>query len=76
MSKWRTLHIVVLLLLLVGVSIASYLFCLHELYFCLFFAICLGAVIIYQVCHLQYKTTRMVLRMVESIRYGDFSLNF
>lgn len=76
MSRWRTLHIVVLLLLLVGVSIASYLFYQHELYFCFFFAVCLGAVIIYQVYHLQYKTTRMVLRMVESIRYGDFSLNF
>lgn len=76
MSDLKTIRLILLMLLLVGVSIASFLFYQHQLYFCLFFAVCLGMVIIAHVCYSQYSTTRMILRMVESIRYGDFSLNF
>ena len=76
MNDLKTIRIVLLMLLLVGLSVASYLFYLHELYFCLFFAVCLGVVIISHICYLYYRTARMMLRMVESIRYSDFSLNF
>ena len=39
MSSWQTIWLVLLMLLLGGVSIASYLFYEHQLYFCVFFSI-------------------------------------
>lgn len=76
MNDLRTIRMILWMLLLVGISIAAFLFYQHQLYFCLFFAVCLGIVIISHVCYSQYSTARMMLRMVESIRYGDFSLSF
>lgn len=76
MIDWKNIRIVIWMLLLVGISIAGLLFYQHQLYFCLFFAVCLAFSIIAHVCHSQNKTVRMMLRMVESIRYGDLSLNF
>ena len=72
----KNIRIVIWMLLLVGTSVAGLLFYQHQLYFCLFFAVCLVISIIVHVCHSQSKAVRMILRMVESIRYGDLSLNF
>lgn len=76
MIDWKNIRMVVLMVLLVGTSVAGLLFYQHQLYFCLFFAVCLVSSIIAHVCYSQDKAIRMILRMVESIRYGDFSLNF
>ncbi len=76
MKKIGTLRIVLQMLLLVAASVVGLLFYQHELYFCLFFAVCLVAVIISGICQSQYSAVRKVLRMVESIRYNDFSLSF
>lgn len=35
----------------------------------------MAGIIIY-ICQWQYKTTRMISRMIEGIRYADFSLSF
>ena len=76
MGKWQTVGLVLLQLLLGGVSIAACLFYLHELYFCVFFSVVVVLVIISYLVSVQSRNFRRVSRLVESIRYGDFSLNF
>lgn len=76
MVKWQTVGLVLLQLLLGGVSIAACLFYLHELYFCVFFSVVVVLVIISYLVSVQSRNFRRVSRLVESIRYGDFSLNF
>ena len=76
MIDWKAIRIVLLMVLLVGTSVAGVLFYQHQLYFCLFFSVCIVSCIIVHVCNSQNKAIRMMIRMVESIRYGDFSLNF
>ena len=71
----KNIRIVIWMLLLVGTSVVGLLFYQHQLYFCLFFAVCLVFSIMAHVCQSQNKVLRMILRMVESIRYGDLSLN-
>ena len=76
MSNWQTIRIVLLMFLLGGVSVASYLFYGHGLYFCVFFAWVLLLAII---CHLVYlflRPVRRISRMIEAFRHGDFTLNF
>lgn len=64
-------------MLLMGVaSVAAYLFYQHSLYFCLLFSLLLMAGLTIYICRWQHKTTRMVSRMIEGIRYSDFSLSF
>lgn len=76
MNRLQTLRIILCMCLLAGASIAAYLFFLHELYFCLLFCLLvIGGIILY-ICQWQHKTTRMVARMIEGIRYSDFSLSF
>ena len=72
----KTIRTILLMLLLVAVSIASFCFYQNELYFCLFFAVVLGIIIISSICQAQYTASRMMLRMIQNIRYGDFSLNY
>lgn len=72
----QTLRTVTCLLLIVAASVASCLFYQHALYFCLLFSLFVIAGCIVYMCRWQHKTTRMVLRMIEGIRYSDFSLNF
>lgn len=76
MSRLQTLRMVACLLLMSVTSIASYLFYVHALYFCLLFSLVIILGIMAYVCRWQYKTTRMMSRMIEGIRYSDFSLNF
>lgn len=76
MSRLQTLRMMACLLLMVVISIASYLFYRHALYFCLLFALIVLVGIMVYICRWQQKTTRMVCRMIEGIRYSDFSLSF
>ena len=76
MSKWQTVGLVLLMVLLGGVSVATYLFYVHELYFCVFFSVVLVLVIIACLVSVYERNSRRMVRMVESIRYGDFSLRF
>ena len=69
MSRLQTLRMIACMLLMGVVAIAAYLFYQHSLYFCLFFSLMIMAGIIIYICQWQYKTTRMISRMIEvSIR--------
>lgn len=76
MSRLQTLRMVACLLLMAVTSIGSYYFFQHALYFCLLFSLMVWGAIMVYVCRWQHKTTRMVARMIEGIRYSDFSLSF
>ena len=76
MTHWQTIRMVLLMCLLGISSVAIYVFHGHELYFCMFFACLMVLVIMTYVVSIYWQTTHRLLRMVESIRYGDFSLNF
>lgn len=76
MSRWQTARMVAFMLLLAVTSIAAYLFYEHALYFCLLFSLIVISGIIAYICQWQHRTTRMIARMIEGIRYSDFSLSF
>lgn len=76
MNGWHSLRIVLLMLLLGITSVSAYLFAVHQLYFCLLFSVLIIVGIVVTVVYLQKQTTQKLTRMVEAIRYGDFSLNF
>lgn len=76
MNRLQTFRMVLLMCLLAAASIAAYLFFMHALYFCLLFSLFVIISIIFYMCRLQHKTTRMMARMIEGIRYSDFSLSF
>lgn len=76
MSHLQSLRMIVCMLLLVVASVAAYLFYQHSLYFCLLFSLIIIIGIMVYICQWQYRTTRMISRMIEGIRYADFSLNF
>ena len=76
MSNWQTIRIVLLMFLLGGVSVASYLFYEHQLFFCVFFSWVLFLVVIFHLLYLYLRPVRRISRIVESFRYGDFTLTF
>ena len=76
MIHWQTIRLVLLMLCLGISSVATYVFYEEELYFCLIFAVILVLALIVYVVSVYSRTTRRLWRMVESIRYGDFSLNY
>jgi len=76
MSNWQTIRLILLMFLLVGVSIASYLFYEHQLYFCVFFSLILLFAIICQLVYWHSQAVRRVSRMIESIKNEDFTLVF
>ena len=76
MSNWQTIRLVLLMCLLGGVCVASYLFYEHQLYFCVFFSCILLLTFICQLLYLYSKPVRRISRMIESFRHGDFTLNF
>ena len=76
MSSWQTFRLVGLMFLLVGASVVSYLFYEHKLYFCVFFSCVLVWVIIVCLVDIYSRSIRRMTRMIESVRYGDFSLSF
>lgn len=76
MTHWQTIRTVALLSLLSIVSITVSIFYEYQLFFCMFFSIVVVVVLIAYLTHCSTSTTRRMLRMIESIRYGDFSLSF
>ena len=76
MSGRQTLYMVLLMVLLIAVSISGYVFYEQELYFSMFFSVVLVIVLIGYLTYSHTLAMRRLLRMVESIRYGDFSLSY
>lgn len=76
MNRFYTLRIVLLMLALIGVSVMSVFFYQYGLYFCLLFTGLAIVLLIFYICHFQQRNTKLILRMVESLRYNDFSLSF
>ena len=76
MSGRQTLYMVLLMVLLIAVSISGYVFYEQELYFSMFFSVVLVIVLIGYLTYSRTLAMRRFLRMVESIRYGDFSLSY
>ena len=76
MSSWHTVRLVLLMLLVGGVSVASYVYYEHQLHFCVFFSLVIVLVIITHLVYVYSRSIRRMLRMIESIRYGDFTLSF
>ena len=76
MSSWQTVRLVLLMLLVGGVSVASYVFYEHQLHFCVFFSLVIVLVIITHLVYVYSRSIRRISRMIESIRYGDFTLSF
>ena len=76
MTHWQTIRLVLMMLLLGIGSVMTYVFHEHELYFCMFFAGILVLLLIACIVSSYSRATHRLLRMVESIRYGDFSLSF
>ena len=76
MSGRQTLYMVLLMVLLIAVSISGYVFYEQELYFSMFFSVVLVIVLIGYLTYSRTLVMRRLLRMVESIRYGDFSLSY
>ena len=76
MRIWQWIYRVVLMLLVGGFSIGTYLFYEHRLYFCMFFCMVMVVALIVYLNHSHTLAMRRLLRMVESIRYNDLSLNF
>lgn len=69
-------RMVLLLLAVIGLTVASVLFFQHGLYFSMLFSV-LGIVLLMVcACYLLQHSTMLILRLVESIRYGDFTLSF
>lgn len=76
MKRFYTFRIVLLALLLIGLSVGIVLFYQRQLYFCLMFALLGIVVVIVLLCYMQHRSVNLILRMVESLRYNDFSLSF
>lgn len=76
MTHWQTIRTVVLLSLLSVASMTVGIFYEYQLFFCMFFSIVVVLALIAYLTHSRTSTTRKMLRMIESIRYGDFSLSY
>lgn len=76
MNGFYTLRMILLLLVVIGLSIASVLFYQYKLYFCLLFTGLGILLFMAYACYLLHHSTSLILRMVESLRYNDFSLSF
>lgn len=76
MKGLQNLRIIFLMLLLASASIGAYVSYECSLYFCLLFSLLIMAGIIISICQWQNHSTRMLIRMVEGIRYSDLSLSF
>lgn len=70
------LRLPLLLVCLSALSVVAYISYTKELYFCMFFLLIVSAGMIAYIYHRQNRTLRMMQRLLESIRYTDFSLNY
>ena len=73
---WQTIRMILLLLCLSISSVAIHVFYEEELFFCMFFSAFWVLILMAYVVSSCSQSTRRLWRMVESIRYGDFSLNY
>lgn len=76
MSGWQTIRIILLQVLLVGLSVGSFILYREGLFFCLFFSLLAILVVVLYVAYSRYRLLNRMVRMIEAIRYEDFSLNF
>ena len=76
MSKYHTIRIVLIALSLVAISVASVYLYQAKLFFCLVFSVVIVLVLIACLCSLQKNNFLLIERLVDSLRYKDFSLNF
>lgn len=76
MGNWQTIRMVLMMALLSLLSVAACIFYAHQLYFCVFFSGVSAVVLIVCLAHERSKAIGRLLKMVDSVRYGDFSLNF
>ena len=76
MSKYHTIRIVLIALSLVAISVASVYLYQAKLFFCLVFSVVIVLTLIACLCSLQKNNFLLIERLVDSLRYKDFSLNF
>ena len=76
MRSWQTFWMVLLLVLLSLLSVAACFFYMHQLYFCVFFSVLSVVILIFGLAYSRSLANRRLVRMVDAIRYGDFSLSF
>ena len=76
MSRYPTYRILFITLILIAASIASVFLYQAGLYFCLLFTGILMLVLVYYLCFLQSSNFKLIERLVDSLRYNDFTLSF
>ena len=76
MSRYHTYRILFITLILIAASIASVFLYQAGLYFCLLFTGILMLVLVYYLCFLQSSNFKLIERLVDSLRYNDFTLSF
>ena len=76
MRSWQTFWMVFLLVLLSLLSVAACFFYIHQLYFCVFFSVLSVVILIFGLAYNRSLANHRLVRMVDAIRYGDFSLSF
>ena len=76
MRRWQTFWMVFLLVLLSLLSVAACFFYIHQLYFCVFFSVLSVVILIFGLAYNRSLANHRLVRMVDAIRYGDFSLSF
>lgn len=76
MICWNTTRLVLLLFLWVGISVATSLLYIHQLYFSALFFVILMLLIITYLSWTYQRNFRMMQRLVEAIRNKDFTLSF
>lgn len=76
MNLLYSLRIALLIVVVVGLTIISVLLYQHELFFSLMFSVLSILGLLVYACYMMNRSTKFVMRMVESIRYNDFLLSF
>ncbi|MBQ8521525.1 MAG: hypothetical protein IJ456_09180, partial [Bacteroides sp.] len=76
MNIFHTLRLIAVILVVAALSVVSLYFYQYRLYFCLQFTGLGIVVLIACACRWQQRSTKLILRMVESLRYNDFALSF
>lgn len=76
MNLFYSLRIALLIVVVMALTVASVLFYQNGLYFSLLFSV-LGIVgLMVYACYMLHHSTKLVMRMIDSIRYNDFLLSF
>lgn len=75
-GSWQTVRAILMMVLLSILSVAALLFYECQLYFCVFFSVVSVVILISFLTYERSKATARLVKMVDSVRYGDFSLSF